>query len=83
MAPADLPPSAVALADLLEKEPGVFKATGIHRTALWKFKTGKRKPDSVSAAILEEVSGGRVPASGWATPAEIEERKTKTPNAAA
>jgi hypothetical protein len=83
MATKALPPSAVALADLIEKEPDLFRGIGLHRTVLWNFKTGRRKPDAVSAKLLEDVTEGRVPANGWATEAEVDERKTKTPDAAA
>lgn len=76
-------PSAAALATLLESEPETFRGIGLHRTVLWNFKTGRRRPDSVSAKLLEDATGGRVPANGWATPAEVQERKDKTPDAAA
>jgi hypothetical protein len=82
MATTELPPSAVALAELLEREPERFRGIGIHRTMLWNFKTGRRKPDAVNAKLLEDASEGRVPANGWATQAELEERAKPTTDAA-
>lgn len=74
MATTELPPSALALASLMEREPERFRGIGIHRTVLWNFKTGRRKPDAVNARLLEEVSNGEVPANGWATEAEVQVR---------
>lgn len=74
-------PSAAVLAALLESEPETFRGIGLHRTVLWNFKTGRRRPDSVSAKLLEDVTGGRVPANGWATQAEVDERNKTAPAA--
>jgi hypothetical protein len=41
------------------------KISGIHRTVLWRYRTGRRKPDLVPAAKLEKLSNGRVPITGW------------------
>jgi hypothetical protein len=37
----------------------------IHRTQVWKYRTGRRKPDAETIARLERLSNGRVPANGW------------------
>jgi hypothetical protein len=41
------------------------KISGIHRTVLWRYRTGKRKPDIGPATRLEKLSNGRVPLTGW------------------
>lgn len=43
------------------------KAEGkkFHRTLLWRYRTGRSKPDVVIAGWLDEVTGGRVSAKGW------------------
>lgn len=39
--------------------------TAFHRTDLWRYRTGKGKPSADSIALLERLTGGRVPANGW------------------
>lgn len=47
------------------------KLTGtIHRTALWCYATGKRRPGPAAMAALEVASGGRVRAACWLTSVE-------------
>ena len=41
------------------------KAGDIHRTALWRYRKGTRKPDADGVALLERLSCGKVPANGW------------------
>jgi hypothetical protein len=36
-----------------------------HRTALWNYRTGRRKPDADTIGKLHEASNGRIPAEGW------------------
>lgn len=59
--------SAIALHRLLEeKTPETEALTArYHRTALWRYRKGDRKPDVETAAEIERISGGRVPANGW------------------
>lgn len=66
-----LPPSAIALGKYVD-EHGSKPFEGIvHRTGLWHFKTGSRKPDSKTATEIERVTGGLVPANGWYTDGEL------------
>jgi hypothetical protein len=63
--------SSIALDALLkaggpEAEAISDEATSkIHRTQVWKYRTGRRKPDAETIARLERLSEGRVPANGW------------------
>lgn len=41
------------------------KAGSIHRTALWRYRKGTRKPDADGVALLDRLSGGKVAANGW------------------
>lgn len=41
--------------------------TGIHRTQLWRYSTGRGKPDAEQIAKLHRVSDGKVAANGWET----------------
>jgi DNA-binding transcriptional regulator YdaS (Cro superfamily) len=43
----------------------------VHRTQVWRFATGRRRPDVKAATALDAATDGRVPASGWATAREI------------
>ena len=78
MTTRDLSPSALALAELLDSEPDTFRGIGLHRTVLWNFRTGRRKPDARSIAILDRITGGRVAANGWCTEAELEAKPNPT-----
>jgi hypothetical protein len=49
----------------------------IHRTMLWRFRNGRRKPDANTAAKLHRLSGGRVDASGWTS--DIATRRAQEP----
>lgn len=66
-------------------EVGVLKLageTGIHRTMLWRYSTGRSKPDADQIAKLHRASGGRVAADGWETIAQPEpggEQPTEEP----
>jgi hypothetical protein len=42
-----------------------IKTSSIHRTMLWRYRTGRGKPDAKSIALLEQLSGGEVPGNGW------------------
>lgn len=62
-----LPPSAVALADIL-KEGGETAAAikdRFDRTAIWHWLNGSRIPEMKSSKFLETVTDGRVPMNGW------------------
>ena len=37
----------------------------LHRTVLWRYRTGKGKPDADTIAKLDRLSEGFVPANGW------------------
>lgn len=54
-----------ALLDAGGPEAEAIKASSIHRTALWRYRNGKAKPDAEGVALLERISAGRVPANGW------------------
>lgn len=41
---------------------------GVHRTMLWRFRTGRGKPSVETAALIERETGGLAPASGWEDP---------------
>lgn len=59
--------SSRALDDLLEgggREADAI-AKEFHRTVLWRYRKAKGKPDADGVALLERMSGGRVPANGW------------------
>jgi len=45
----------------------VVEKTQIHRTQLWRYATGRGKPDAEQVAKLHRVSEGRVAADGWET----------------
>jgi transcriptional regulator with XRE-family HTH domain len=59
--------SSRALAAFLEERgvTAIAQLTKIHRTQLWKYATGKRKPDADQIAKLHRVSDGLVAAEGW------------------
>lgn len=67
MATEDLPPSAVALAEVLaEGGPDALAIrAAVHRTMLWKYTKGLRRPGAESSAKIDKASRGRVPAAGW------------------
>lgn len=62
-------PSSRALGELLEElgYPKVTEDTGIHRTQLWRYATGRQKPDHAQIAKLHRAYDGRVAADGWET----------------
>lgn len=37
----------------------------VDRMQLWRYRHGKGKPSAETAAKLEQLSNGRVPANGW------------------
>lgn len=45
------------------------EATGIHRTQLWRYSTGRSKPDADQIAKLHRATDGIVAADGWETDA--------------
>ncbi len=61
-------PSGRMLAQLLAEDGEVarrIRASGIHRTQLWRFATLQRVPAAKAIAILSVVSDGLVAADGW------------------
>lgn len=75
-------PSSRALDALLNEESDEAEAVKriAHRTVLWRYRTGKGKPEAEVVAKLERASGGRVPANGWEDePAEASTASTSTP----
>lgn len=65
-APASSPASRALDALLTEGGPEAEKvAARFHRTMLWRFRTGRRMPDIVTASALHALSGGRVAIDGW------------------
>jgi hypothetical protein len=63
-------PSRRALDHLLTEESAEAKAVrecaDVHRTQLWKYRTGRGRPDANTIALLARLSRNRVPADGWA-----------------
>lgn len=45
------------------------ESTGIHRTQLWRYSTGRSKPDAEQIAKLHRATNGIVAADGWETDA--------------
>lgn len=63
-----LSPSARALAELKPKDvewKEFAEQLQIHRTMLWRFVSGDRKPDLETALKIQRLTGGKVPADGW------------------
>ena len=60
-------PSGVALGKVLDAGGPVAEAieAAVHRTMLWRFRTGRRAPDADTIAKLHNLSGGAIPANGW------------------
>lgn len=62
-------PSRRALDHLLDEESpeaiAVRENPKLHRTMLWRYRTGKGRPDANTIALLDQLSRGRVPATGW------------------
>lgn len=73
MATVRLPPAARALAAILDAESGPDAVVAekirarVHRTALWRYLTGRREPDLATATFLDQVSDGRIGAARWLT----------------
>ena len=44
-------------------------ATGIHRSQLWRYSTGRGKPDAEHVGKLHRATEGTVAADGWETEA--------------
>lgn len=55
---------AVVLQNNGKLAAAVYK-TGIHRTLIWRYATGRTQPNVGHAAKLHRATGGRVPAYGW------------------
>ncbi len=43
------------------------EGTGIHRTQLWRYSTGRSKPDADQIAKIHRATSGIVAADGWET----------------
>ena len=61
--------SSLALKALIDERgwAAIAEAASMHRTALWKYATGLRKPDAEGVARLHRISDGKVAADGWET----------------
>lgn len=59
--------SSIELAKVIEEvgPAELSRQTGIHRTQLWRYATGKSRPDADQIAKLHKGTGGRVAADGW------------------
>ncbi len=55
------------------------KSGTLHRTALWRYRNGTRKPDAEGVAILDRLSHGKVPANGWEDKPASARHQTKRP----
>lgn len=63
-----------ALTKYLETEGATAKLAreiDSHRTQLWRYATGRGKPDAELVAKIHRVTDGAVPADGWETIEEI------------
>lgn len=58
-------PADEALAKAITEELNPKGKPAFHRTDLWRYRTGRGKPSADSIALLERLTGGRVPANGW------------------
>jgi transcriptional regulator with XRE-family HTH domain len=59
-----------ALTEWLKTEGATAKLardTECHRTQLWRYATGRSKPDAELVAKLHRFTEGAVPADGWET----------------
>ena len=70
--PRKLSPSALALDAVLKEESPEAEALhdavrnrDLHRTMLWRFRTGHGAPELQTARRLHQLTNGRVPIDGW------------------
>lgn len=64
-----------ALAGWLETDgatASLARETGIHRTQLWRYATGRGKPDAEQVAKIHRATAGDVSAEAWETVSEAE-----------
>lgn len=76
MATLKVSTSSLALENLLNTEGAnarLAKETGIHRTQLWRYATGRSKPDAEQVAKIHRATDGQVAADGWETIQSSEE----------
>jgi len=59
--------SSMALSAFLKRDSDEAKALKkkVHWTQLWRYKTGRRRPDHKTAHLLAEITGGVVSDAGW------------------
>lgn len=72
-----------ALLDADCDEARSIRGSTIHRTVLWRYRTGKGKPAAAAAAELDRLSNGKVPANGWEDDPPAVADQTKPTNSAA
>lgn len=72
--PGPLSVSAASLGAILDRsgKAATYIRERWHRTMLWRWRTGRGRPDLDTAAELHKVTRGRVRADGWTTPAAPE-----------
>lgn len=60
-------PSSRALAKLTERPEWIARLTqaGIHKTMVWRYASGRGKPNVQIAGLIHEVTRGRVSAATW------------------
>jgi len=59
--------AALALDKVLkDKEIAARLTKRVHRTALWRYRRGMRLPSVSTAATIEQLTDGAVPATEWA-----------------
>jgi DNA-binding transcriptional regulator YdaS (Cro superfamily) len=69
MAERRISPSSIEL-ERVTREIGagaLARVSGVHRTQIWRYSTGRDKPGTEQAARLQRATGGRVSADGWET----------------
>lgn len=77
--------SSEALDALLDEDCPEARAIidAYHRTVLWRYRTGRGKPDADGVAEIERLSGKRVPANGWRDQKSTARNQPKRPKSAA
>ena len=68
MAELKVPASGKVLGQILQAGGELAEAvlgTGIHRTQLWKYSTGRSRPDADQITKLHRATKGVIAADGW------------------
>jgi hypothetical protein len=52
--------------DVASKIQEEVRSGALHRTQLWKYRTGRDRPGPDLMELFDRLSGGRIAATGWA-----------------